>query len=140
MFTNCNGKKARDSMKTGLSAKVERKVEYKDTAKAVASGLAEVFATPSMIALMENAAYLAVQEELEEGQSTVGISINVKHLAATPMDMKVWAEAKLTEVDRKKLTFEIEAYDEKELIGTAVHERFIIDEAKFISKVNDKAK
>ena len=92
-----------------------------------------------MIALMENAAYLAVQDELEEGQSTVGISINVKHLAATPMDMKVWAEAKLTEVDRKKLTFEIEAYDERELIGTAVHERFIIDEAKFISKVNDKA-
>lgn len=127
-------------MNTGLSAKVEKIVEYKDTAKAVASGLAEVFATPSMIALMENAAYLAVQEELEEGQSTVGISINVKHLAATPMDMKVWAEAKLTEVDRKKLTFEIEAYDEKELIGTAVHERFIIDEAKFISKVNDKAK
>lgn len=127
-------------MNIGLLAKVEKTVEYKDTAKAVASGLAEVFATPSMIALMENAAYLAVQEELEEGQSTVGISINVKHLAATPMDMKVWAEAKLTEVDRKKLTFEIEAYDEKELIGTAVHERFIIDEAKFISKVNDKAK
>lgn len=127
-------------MDTGLSAKVEKIVEYKDTAKAVASGLAEVFATPSMIALMENAAYLTVQEDLEEGQSTVGISINVKHLAATPMDMKVWAEAKLTEVDRKKLTFEIEAYDEKELIGTAVHERFIIDKVKFISKVNDKAK
>lgn len=127
-------------MNIGLSAKVEKTVEYKDTAKAVASGLAEVFATPSMIAMMENAAYLAVEKELEEGQSTVGISINVKHLAATPMNMKVWAEAKLTEVDRKKLTFEIDAYDEKELIGTAVHERIIIDEAKFISKVNDKAK
>ena len=127
-------------MDIGLSAKVEKTVEYKDTAKAVASGLAEVFATPCMIAMMENAAYLAVQGELESGQSTVGISIDVKHLAATPMGMKVWAQAKLVEVDRKKLTFEIEAHDEAELVGTAVHERFIIDEEKFIAKVNEKAK
>jgi len=127
-------------MDIGLSAKVEKTVEYKDTAKAVASGLAEVFATPCMIALMENAAYLAVQDELSEGQSTVGISIDVKHMAATPMGMKVWAQAKLVEVDRKKLTFEIEAHDEAELVGTAVHERFIIDEEKFIAKVNEKAK
>jgi len=127
-------------MDIGLSAKVEKTVEYKDSAKAVASGLAEVFATPCMIALMENAAYLAVQDELSEGQSTVGISIDVKHMAATPMGMKVWAQAKLVEVDRKKLTFEIEAHDEAELVGTAVHERFIIDEEKFIAKVNEKAK
>ena len=127
-------------MKTGLKAKIEKIVEYKDTAKAVASGLAEVFATPCMIALMENAAYTAVQDELPKGRSTVGISINVKHMAATPMGMKVLAEATLTEVDRKKLTFEIQAYDEAELIGTAVHERFIIDEERFMSKALEKAK
>ena len=125
-------------METGLTATITKTVEYKDTAKAVASGLAEVFATPSMIALMENAAYSAVQGELEPGQSTVGISINAKHTAATPMGMKVWAKATLVETDRKRLVFDIEAFDEKEQIGTARHERFIIDEEKFMQKVNEK--
>jgi predicted thioesterase len=125
-------------MKTGLSAKIEKTVEYEDTAKAVASGLAEVFATPSMIALMENAAYSAVQGKLEPGQSTVGISINVKHTAATPMGMKVWATATLVEIDRKRLVFDIEAFDEIEQIGTARHERFIIDEEKFMSRAAGK--
>ena len=99
-----------------------------------------MLATPRMIALMENAAYSAVQPKLAQGQSTVGISINAKHLAATPVGLKVWAVATLSEIDRKKLTFTIEAYDEAELIGTAVHERFIIDEERFISKANTKAK
>ncbi len=125
-------------METGLTSTITKTVEYKDTAKAVASGLAEVFATPSMIALMENAAYSAVQDELEPGQSSVGISINAKHTAATPMGMKVWAKATLVEIDRKRLVFDIEAFDEKEKIGTALHERFIIDEEKFMQKVNEK--
>ena len=127
-------------MKIGLTAKSEQVVQLKDTAKSVGSGGAEVLATPRMIALMENAAYSAVQPKLAQGQSTVGISINAKHLAATPVGLKVWAVATLSEIDRKKLTFTIEAYDEAELIGTAVHERFIIDEERFISKANTKAK
>lgn len=125
---------------TGLSGRVEKKVEYKDTAKAVASGLAEVFATPSMIALMENAAYLAVQPQLPKGASTVGIRIDAQHLAATPVGLKVWAEAELVAVDGRKLTFDIQAFDETEKIGEARHERFVIDEQKFIARVEAKVK
>ena len=125
-------------METGLKKTITKTVQPRDTAKAFASGLAEVFATPSMIALMENAAYSAVQGELDAGQSTVGISIDTKHIAATPVGMKVWAEATLVEVDRKRLVFEIEAFDEKEKIGFARHERFIIDEEKFMSKAAAK--
>ena len=128
------------NLKTGLSARVEKTVEYKDTAKAVASGLAEVFATPSMIALMENAAYLAVQEQLPEGVSTVGIRIDAQHLAATPIGLKVWAQAELVAVDGRKLTFDIAAYDEAEKIGEARHERFVIDEQKFLSRAEGKGK
>ncbi|MBT3318373.1 MAG: thioesterase family protein [Clostridia bacterium] len=128
------------NLKLNLSAKSEQIVQDKDTAKALGSGRAEVFATPRMIALMENAAYTAVQPVLAKGRSTVGTAINAKHLAATPVGIKVWAKATLCEIDRKKLTFTIEAHDETELIGTAVHERFIIDEQKFADKANTKAK
>ena len=127
-------------LEPGAKDRVEKTVEYKDTAKAVASGLAEVFATPSMIALMENAAYLAVQPLLPEGMSTVGVRIDAKHIAATPVGLKVWAEAVLAETDGRRLTFDIEAFDEKEKIGEARHERFIIDEQKFMSRAQAKGK
>lgn len=127
-------------LEAGLKARVDKTVEYKDTAKAVASGLAEVFATPSMIALMENAAYLAVQPHLPEGASTVGIRIDAKHLAATPIGLKVWVEAELVDVDGRKLMFDITAYDEAEKIGEARHERFVIDEKKFLSRAEAKGK
>jgi len=127
-------------LEPGAKARVEKTVEYKDTARAVASGLAEVFATPSMIALMENAAYLALQPLLPEGMSTVGVRIDAKHIAATPMGLKVWAEAVLVEADGRRLTFDIEAFDEKEKIGEARHERFIIDEQKFMSRAKAKGR
>jgi len=127
-------------LEPGAKARVEKTVEYKDTARAVASGLAEVFATPSMIALMENAAYLAVQPLLPEGMSTVGVRIDAKHIAATPVGLKVWAEAALVETDGRRLTFDIEAFDEKEKIGEARHERFIIDEQKFMSRAKAKGR
>ncbi len=128
------------NLRIGLSAKKQKVVEYADTAKAIGSGLCEVFSTPSMIALMENAAYTAVQPALARGKSTVGISINAKHLAATPMGCKVWAVATLSQQGDKKLTFAIEAHDETELIGTSVHERFIIDEEKFMRRASEKTK
>ena len=127
-------------LEPGAKTRVEKTVEQKDTARAVASGLAEVFATPSMIALMENAAYLAVQPMLPEGMSTVGVRIDAKHIAATPVGLKVWAEAVLVETDGRRLTFEIEAFDEKEKIGEARHERFVIDEQKFMSRAQAKGK
>ncbi len=128
------------NLQAGLKARVDKTVEYKDTAKAVASGLAEVFATPSMIALMENAAYLAVQPQLPKGASTVGIRIDAQHLAATPVGLKVWAKAELVAVDGRKLTFDIQAYDEMEKIGSAKHERFVIEEQKFIARAEAKGK
>jgi predicted thioesterase len=127
-------------LEPGLKSRVDMTVEYKDTAKAVASGLAEVFATPAMIALMENAAYTAVQPHLPAGLSTVGTRVDAKHLAATPMGFKVWAEAVLTEVDGRRLTFDIAAYDETEKIGEARHERFVIDEQKLLSRTEAKGK
>ena len=128
------------NVQAGLKARVDKTVEYKDTAKAVASGLAEVFATPSMIALMENAAYLAVQPQLPEGYSTVGIRIDASHLAATPVGVRVWAKATLAEVNGKRLIFDIEAHDEQDKIGEARHERYIIEESRFLYKAYAKVK
>ncbi len=125
-------------LEAGLKGRTDKTVEFGDTAKAVASGLAEVFSTPSMIALMENAAYTAVQHLLPEGFSTVGPQINAKHLAATPVGIKVWAQATLTQVCGRRLVFLIEAYDELEKIGEAEHTRCIIDEKKFASKAYEK--
>jgi predicted thioesterase len=127
-------------LEAGAKARVEKTVAYQDTAKAVASGLAEVFATPSMIALMENAAYMAVQPLLPAGMSTVGTRIDAKHMAATPVGLRVWAEAVLIEVDGRRLAFDIQAFDEAEKIGEARHERFVIDEQKFLSRAEAKGK
>lgn len=127
-------------IKAGLKAKIEKTVEASDTASKVASGAAEVFSTPSMIALMESAAFIAVQPYLEEGQSTVGAGLEVKHISATPVGMKVWAEAVLIAADGRSLEFEILAFDECEKIGIASHTRCIIDEKRFMQKVIEKAK
>jgi predicted thioesterase len=89
---------------------------------------------------MENAAYTAVQPHLPAELSTVGTRIDAKHLAATPVGLAVWAEAVLVDVDGRKLTFDIEAYDETEKIGEARHERFVIDEARFLSRAEAKGK
>jgi predicted thioesterase len=126
-------------IKSGISAEAETIVEMKDTAKAVASGLAEVYATPMMIALMEKAAYTAVQPQLPEGYSTVGIRIDASHLAATPVGLKVRVKATLVEVSGKRLIFDIEAYDEQDKIGEARHERYIIEESRFLKKAYAKA-
>ncbi len=127
-------------MKPGICAQAEMIVEMKDTAKAVESGLAEVFATPMMIALMEKAAYTAVQPQLPEGYSTVGIRIDASHLAATPVGVRVWAKATLAEVNGKRLIFDIEAHDEQDKIGEARHERYIIEESRFVNKAYAKVK
>lgn len=126
-------------LRIGAQAQAEAVVEQKDTAKTVGSGLAEVFATPMMIALMEKAAYTAVQPMLPEGYSTVGIRIDALHLAATPVGMRVRAKASLVEISGKKLVFDIEAFDERDKIGEARHERFIVEESRFTQKAYAKA-
>ena len=125
-------------MEIGIKGRAETVVNHENTAKFVGSGELEVFATPQMIALMEQAAASSVAGELEEGQGTVGTLLNVSHDAATPLGMKVWAEAELVEVDRRRLVFDVKAYDECGLIGQGKHERFIIQNDKFLAKVNAK--
>jgi len=119
----------------GLKEKQEKTVTMNDTAKVFGSGAAEVFATPMMIGLMEAASMNAVKRYLPEGFSTVGISVNIKHISATAVGKRVWAEAELVEVDRKRLVFKVDAYDEDKKIGEGTHERFIIDESKFMGNL-----
>lgn len=127
------------ALECGLTARVEKTVKFEDTAKAVSSGLAEVFATPCMIALMECAAANAVQPHLPPGLSTVGVRIDAQHIAATPVGFAVWAQAELVAADGRRLTFDITAWDEQEKIGEAQHTRVIIDEARFMAKAQAKA-
>lgn len=123
---------------TGIKGKQELVVTKENTAKAMGSGTLEVFATPAMIALMEKTAYESVVPELEEGSGTVGTALNVKHVAASPVGMKITCESELVKVDGRALTFSVKAYDEKGLIGEGEHERFIIYNEKFQAKADAK--
>lgn len=125
-------------VQNGIKGYQEDFVTEEKLAKNVGTGLVRVYATPQMIALIEKTAVLSVEPYLEDGQSTVGTLVNVTHCAATPAGMKVHAETELVEVDRRKLTFKVSAYDERGLIGEGVHERFIIDIAKFQAKADSK--
>ena len=126
------------SVVIGMKGRAETQVVPENTAAAVGSGLVPVFATPYMIALMENAAVNAVQSALDPGQGTVGTRLDVTHDAATPVGIKVWAEAEVTAVEGKKLTFSVQAFDEAGPIGGGTHERFIIAVDRFL--VNAEAK
>ena len=125
-------------IQTGIKGRKETIVTQELTAEAVGSGLLPVYATPMMIALMEQTAYTSVSEYLEEGTGTVGTLMNVSHLAATPLGMKVYCETELVEIDRRRLVFSVKAYDECGLIGEGTHERFIIENEKFLTKANQK--
>ena len=127
-------------MKVGIKNQIKKTVVEELTAKVMGSGRLDVFATPAMVAMMEEAAHTSVEAELEEGQGTVGTSMTVSHIAATPVGMEVTCESELIEVDGRKLVFEIKAMDEVGLIGEARHERFIIENEKFLAKTNAKLK
>jgi fluoroacetyl-CoA thioesterase len=122
----------------GLSAELERIVTDADTASRWGSGLVPVFSTPALVGLMESAAVKALAGHLQPGQTTVGGHIDVHHLAATPVGMQVRARAELTAVEGRKLVFKIQAWDAVELVGEAMHDRFVINEAKFLAKVVGK--
>ena len=113
-------------MEAGIKNEKSIVVTEDVTASKVGSGLLPVYATPSMIALMEGTCAESVQSELAEGEGTVGVSVDIKHIAATPIGMKVRCESLLKEVNGKKLVFEVNVYDEKGLIGTGTHKRAII--------------
>jgi predicted thioesterase len=122
----------------GMVGIAETTVNIGNTAKALGSGALEVFATPAMVALMEKASTIAVQECLSKNYSTVGTMINIRHIAATPLGMNVSARATLTEVDGKRLVFSVEAFDDREKIGEGQHERFVISVDRFMDKTNRK--
>lgn len=122
----------------GIVGHTEITVAKEHTAIVRKSGTLEVFATPAMIELIEETAWKSVAEELEEGCATVGTTLNIKHLSATPVGMKVTCETRLTEGDGRRLVFEVKVMDETGKVGEGVHERFIIQSDKFQKKANDK--
>ena len=126
------------NLHTGMKAEKSEKVTEDNTAIKYGSGGVAVYATPAMIGLMEGTCLAAVDPHLPAGQATVGTSLNVKHMAATPVGMSVKASAELVEVDGKRLVFRVEAFDDKDKIGEGTHERFIIDLEKFIKKAEAK--
>lgn len=125
-------------LKIGLKHTKETVCDENNTAMAVGSGSLRVFSTPAMLTLMELCAAEAVQPHLEEGMSTVGTKAELSHIAATPVGMSVRCECELVETDRRRLVFLIKAYDDVELIGECRHERFIVDNEKFINKCYNK--
>lgn len=125
-------------LELGMTGHQELIVTEELTAKAMGSGELRVFATPAMLALMEKTAYQSVADALEEGSGSVGTMVQLSHSAASPVGMKVTCDSKLTAIDGRKLTFEIEARDECGAIGKATHERFIIYNDKFQAKADAK--
>ena len=125
-------------LETGIKGTRTVTVNEDNTAKAMGSGTLDVFATPALIALMEETCWRSVANELEEGSGTVGTLLEIKHTAPTPVGMKVTCESTLTEVDGRRLVFEVIARDAKGVVGEGKHERFIIQNEKFQVKANAK--
>ena len=113
-------------------------VTDENTAKTMGSGSLEVFATPAMVALMEKAACACIEGRLDEGMTSVGTMLDIKHLAATPKGMEVQAAATLTEIDGRRLVFDITVSDGVDTIGSGKHERFIVNAEKFTGKAYGK--
>lgn len=122
----------------GLVGQTELLVGEENTASHLGSGNVAVLATPEMVRLMEKAAVAAVDHLLPDGYRTVGVAVNVRHLAATPVGMKVRAQAELVTVESRKLTFRVEAFDEVERIGEGEHRRMVIDLERFKERVEAK--
>ena len=122
-------------MEVGLKYESTVVVSPSNTAATMGSGDMDVFATPAMVALMENAAMLAVAAHLPEGSASVGTQMNTSHIKASPLGATITASAELTEVEGRKLTFAVKAWDEKGTIGEGVHTRFVVDRERFLSKL-----
>ena len=122
-------------MELGLSYESSAVVAENNTAVALGSGDMAVFATPAMVALMENAAMLAVRDSLPEGSTTVGVEMQTAHIKASALGANIKASATLVEVDGRRLTFDVKAWDEKGTIGEGRHVRFVVDRERFLSKL-----
>lgn len=122
-------------LKEGISLTLEKIVNENETASKVASGTLDVFSTPMLIAFMENAAFQLVQPELDEESSTVGISLNVKHLKANLVGDKISCVATLTSIEGKKLNFSVKVFYMDTLVGEGEHSRYIINKKKFLENI-----
>jgi fluoroacetyl-CoA thioesterase len=120
----------------GQSASAQTTVTSENTAKAVGSGHLEVFATPMMIALMEQAACLCLADGLQPEETSVGISVDVEHAAASPLGALITATATITSAVGRKITFAVEAHDDNNAIGKGKHSRVIVDTARFMAKLS----
>lgn len=126
------------SVEVGLKGRAEELVTEERTAAAACSGALSVYGTPFMTALMEKAAWTSIAPHLEPGESTVGTKLDIAHLSATPVGMKVWAESEVTVVDGRRIVLNVAAYDEKGKIGEGTHERFIVADERFLAKAAKK--
>lgn len=125
-------------LEAGIKGMQKTEVCDSNSALAMGSGTLKVFATPAMIALMEETAWKSVAPHLEEGSGTVGTALHIQHTAATPLGMTVICESELTAVEGRKLTFHVVARDEAGVIGEGDHERFIVNNEKFQAKADSK--
>ncbi len=124
------------ALAVGMRGDASLVVTERETAAAFGAGGVHVFGTPMMIGLMENAAWRLVQPELEDGESTVGTLVNVRHLAATPVGAMVVASAELIDIDGRRLVFRVTARDDRQLIGEGFHERARISLDRFLARIN----
>ena len=125
-------------IEVGMKGEVSTLAEREDTALEVGSGSLLVYATPCMVALMEGAACEAIASGLDESETTVGTELNIRHTAATPVGLEVRAEATVTAVDGKAITFEVKAFDEAGEIGSGIHKRFVVNSQRFLDKTYAK--
>ena len=124
----------------GVAGSCSEVVINEKTAESVGSGDTRVYATPAMVALVEKTAVVTLDGYLEEGKTTVGTLLNVKHLAATPVGMKVNCECVLSQVDGRRLVLDFKVYDECGLVGEGTHERFIVNKESFSKRAEEKLK
>lgn len=129
-----------EGLQVGMTAEVSEFVTEQLTAASVKSGLVSAYATPAMMALMENASVVAIQKFLPKGQTSVGAEISIKHLAPTPVGVRVRARSQVVTLDGRRVIFQVEAWDHKEKIGEGTHTRVIVDAARFKDKIEKKIK
>ncbi len=129
-----------DAVKAGLKGRVDLTVGDEHTAPSVGSGAIHVLGTPVMINLMEAAALDATEHLMPKGHQSLGIHVDISHVAATPIGMKVHATAEVTAVEGNRIRFRVEAHDEAEIIGEGTHERIVVNVQRFDRRVQKKAK
>jgi predicted thioesterase len=133
-----SGAGGKERLRSGLSGQATTVVAEHNTAPALGSGSVPVFATPAMAALVEAAAVQAVADALGEDQTTVGVYLDLQHLAATPIGLTVRAEARLVNIEGRRLTFRVTAYDDVEQIGIGSHQRMLVDTERFLARTLKK--